>query len=315
MGLAHWDDVEAHRRAKGEMDATWQRLGDAAGTKGVGVNLVRVAPGKLPTPPHSHGASEEVFYVLAGSGLAWQDEQVHELRPGDCVIHRAQEFAHTFVAGPDGLEYLVFGTRHPMDFGWLPRSGALRFGQAWVEGRRDDPWEREAEAAPLAYGESAPRPPNILNVDEVELEHWGRSTTAPRATMERSDQAGFHWERLDPGARGSVPHCHSEEEEIFVMLEGEGTLHLWPSAFFAARTGAQQEEIPIRAGHVVARPPGTRVSHWFRAGESGLTMLIYGTRRANDICWYPRSNKIAWRGIGVIGRIEELEYDDGEPDD
>jgi uncharacterized cupin superfamily protein len=66
MGIAHWDDVESHRRAKGEMDATWQRLGDAAGTKDVGVNLVRVAPGKLPTPPHAYGASEEVFYVLAG---------------------------------------------------------------------------------------------------------------------------------------------------------------------------------------------------------------------------------------------------------
>ena len=100
MGVAHWDDVESYRRAKGEMDGTWQRLGEAAGTKGVGVNRVRVAPGKLPTPPHSHGASEEVFFVLAGSGLAWQDEQVHEVRPGDCVIHRANELEHTFVARP-----------------------------------------------------------------------------------------------------------------------------------------------------------------------------------------------------------------------
>jgi uncharacterized cupin superfamily protein len=256
-----------------------------------------------------------VFFVLAGSGLAWQDEQVHEVRPGDCVIHRASELAHTFVAGPDGLEYLVFGTRHPTEVGWLPRSGAVRFGWPWVEGRTDDPWDREVEAPPLAYGEPAARPPNILNVDEVELEHWGRSHTASLATRERSDQAGFHWERLDPGARGSVPHCHSEEEEIFVILEGQGTLHLWPSPSFAAGTGAEREEIPIRAGHVIARPPATRVSHWFRAGPDGLTMLIYGTRKPNDMCWYPRSNKIAWRGLGVIGRIEVLEYDDGEPDD
>lgn len=68
MGIAHWDDVERHRRAKGEMDATWQPLGRAAGTKGVGVNRVHVAPGKLPTPPHSHGASEEVFFVLERGG-------------------------------------------------------------------------------------------------------------------------------------------------------------------------------------------------------------------------------------------------------
>jgi uncharacterized cupin superfamily protein len=316
MGLAHWDEVEQNRRAKGEMDATWQRLGDAAGTKGVGLNRVRVAPGRLPTPPHSHGASEELYYVLGGSGLAWQDEQVHDVRPGDCIIHRADELEHTFVAGPEGLDYLVFGTRHPTELGWLPRSGAVRFGWPWVEGRTDDPWDREAEAPPLAYGEPAERPQNILNVDEVELEDWrGRVSTAPLATRERSEQAGLHWEHIAPGASGSVPHCHSEEEEIFVILAGEGVLHLWPSQSFAAGTGAEPEEIPIRAGHVVARPPATRVSHSFRAGPDGLTMLIYGTRKPNDMCWYPRSNKIAWRGLGVIGRIEVLDYFDGEPED
>jgi len=314
MGLAHWDDVESHHRAKGEMDATWQRLGDAGGTKGVGLNRVRVAPGKLPTPPHSHGASEEVFFVLGGSGLAWQDDQVHEVRPGDCVIHRANVLEHTFIAGQDGLDYLVFGTRHPTEFGWLPRSGAVRFGWPWVEGRIDDPWDREAEAPPLAYGEPAERPANILNVDEVELETFGGATTAPLATHDRSDQAGFHWERLDPGATGSVPHCHSEEEEIFVMLEGDGMLELWPSPRPLSSDDVR-EEIPIRAGHVVARPPATRVSHSFRAGPNGLTMLIYGTRKPNDICWYPRSNKIFWRGLGVIGRIEVLDYWDGEPKD
>jgi uncharacterized cupin superfamily protein len=316
MGIAHWDEVEPQRRAKGEMDATWQPLGTAAGTKEVGLNLVRVAPGRLPTPPHSHGASEEIYYVLEGSGLAWQDEQVHEVRPGDCVIHRADQMEHTFVAGPDGIAYLVFGTRHPTELGWLPRSSAVRFGWPWVEGRTDDPWDREAEAPTLAYGDPAPRPPNIVNVDEVELEHpGGGATTAPLATRERSDQAGFHWERLPAGARGAVPHCHSEEEEIFVILEGAGTLHLWPSPILVERMGAEQEEIAIRAGHVIARPAATRVSHWFRAGAGGMTMLIYGTRKPNDMCWYPRSNKISWRGLGVIGRIEALEYGDGEPDD
>ena len=315
MGLAHWDDVESHHRAKGELDATWQRLGEAAGAKGVGVNRVRVAPGKLPTPPHSHTASEEVYFVLAGSGLAWQDEQVHEVRVGDCVIHRANELEHTFVAGPDGLEYLVFGTRHPTEVGWLPRSGAVRFGWPWVEGRTDDPWDREADAPPLAWGDPAERPPNILNIDEVELETRKATTTAPLATAERSDQAGFHWERLGPGSRGSVPHCHSEEEEVFVILEGDATLELWPSPERAARGGVKREDIPIRAGHVVARPPGSRISHAFQAGPDGVTMLIYGTRKPNDIAWYPRSNKIFWRGLGVIGRIEALEYADGEPDD
>ena len=168
--------------------------------------------------------------------------------------------------------------------------------------------------AAAEYGEPAERPPNILNVDEVEHGSWGTATTAPLATTERSEQAGFHWERLDPGGRGSVPHCHSEEEEVFVILEGDATLELWPSPVSEARGTAVREDIPIRAGHVVARPPGTRVGHAFQAGPNGVTMLIYGTRWPNDMCWYPRSNKIFWRGLGVIGRIESLEYADGEPD-
>jgi hypothetical protein len=42
-------------------------------------------------------------------------------------------------------------------------------------------------------------------------------------------------------------------------------------------------------------------------------MLVYGTRKPNDMAYYPRSNKIGWRGIGVIGRVEHLDYWDGEP--
>jgi hypothetical protein len=30
------------------------------------------------------------------------------------------------------------------------------------------------------------------------------------------------------------------------------------------------------------------------------------------MCFYPRSNKISWRGLGVIARVEPLSYWDGE---
>ena len=312
MGIAHWDDVERHHRAKGEMDATLQRLGHVAGAKTVGVNRIRVAPGKLPTPPHSHGASEELYFVLGGSGLAWQDEEVHEVRPGDCVVQRANELEHTFIAGADGLDYLVFATNYATEFGWLPRSGAVRMGWPWVEGRTDDPWDVEAQQPPLAYGDPAPRPPNIVNVDEVERETHGTVVTCSLATTERSEQAGLHWEWIEPGKHGSVPHCHSEEEEVFVILEGTGTLELWPSPIAEAR-GEVREDVPLRPGHVIARPPGTRVAHAFEAGTDGLTMLIYGTRKPNDMAWRPRSNTIFFRGLGVVARVEPLDYWDGEP--
>jgi uncharacterized cupin superfamily protein len=312
--IAHWDEVEARRRAKGEMDGEWQRLGDAAGTVGVGVNRVRIAPGKLSTPPHSHGASEEIVFVLGGSGFSWQDEQVYALRPGDCVVHLADHEEHTLRAGDDGLDALVYGTRHPTELGWLPRSGAIRLGWPWVQGRTDDPWDVEAESPALKFGDAAERPPNIVNAEDLPAEPNEPDERVWKGLGEAagSVQTGLNWIRLPPGRPATPVHCHSEEEEVYVILEGDGTLELWPSPRLA-QSGAQREDHPVRAGSVVARPPGTRMAHGLRAGPNGVTFLVYGTRKPNDICYYPRSNKISWRGVGVIGRIEHLDYWDGEP--
>jgi uncharacterized cupin superfamily protein len=310
MGIAHRDEVDEHRAANGEMDAAWKRLGAAAGAKTVGVNLVRVAPGKLPTPPHSHGASEELYFVLSGSGLAWQDEAVHEVRAGDCVVHVADRMEHTFVAGPDGLEYLVYGTNHPTEYGWLPRSGAVRLGWPWIAGRTDDPWELEAQAEPLTVGEPAKRPANIVSLETALTEE--DETSVWKELGAGSEQSGLNWVQVAPGRAANPPHCHSEEEEVYVILEGDGTLELWPSPVAEAR-GAAREDVAVRAGHVVARPGGTKIAHALRAGERGMTYLVYGTRKPNDICYYPRSQKIYWRGVGLIARVESLDYWDGEP--
>ena len=55
--------------------------------------------------------------------------------------------------------------------------------------------------------------------------------------------------------------------------------------------------------------PGSRT---VSAPAGGLELLAYGTRRPGDMCYYPRSNKLAFRGLGVIGRLERLDYWDGE---
>jgi uncharacterized cupin superfamily protein len=56
------------------------------------------------------------------------------------------------------------------------------------------------------------------------------------------------------------------------------------------------------------------VAHALRGGADGLTFLAYGTRDTNDVAYFPRSNKMYWPGLGVIGRIERLDYWDGERD-
>ena len=229
-----------------------------------------------------------------------------EIGAGDCIVHLADHEEHTLRGGPEGLEVLIYGTRHPTELGWLPRSRAIRFGWPWVEGRTDDPWDVEALAEPLRFGEPADRPPTIVNV------HDFSEVLRDLARRAGSARTGLRWARLDAGCIGAPPHCHSAEEEVFVVLEGEGILELWPSPRVADR-GAQREDLPIRAGHVIARPPATGIGHAFRAGDSGLTLLLYGTREPNDIAYYPRSNKINFRGLGLIGRIEHLDYYDGEP--
>ena len=55
---------------------------------------------------------------------------------------------------------------------------------------------------------------------------------------------------------------------------------------------------------------GRASSHAFRGP---ITLLTYGTREPNDICYYPRSKKIGFWGVGVIARVESLDYWDGEP--
>ena len=304
--LAHWDEVEGRRREKGPMAATWQRLGDAVGARGIGVNRVRVEPGRLPTPPHSHGLSEEIYYVLGGSGLLWQDEAVCEVRAGDTIVQVADHFEHTFKGGPDGLDYLVFGTRHPVEYGWLPRSRAVRLSYPWVEGRVDDPWDVETEVGELEFAEPGERPANVVALEEVPLDEDGER---PLAAAAGSDRSGLNWVNPPAGKRGCPPHCHSLESEAFVVLVGSGTLELLPVR------GTEPERHELRSGHVFARPPGTRVAHSIVAGDEGITYLAYGTREPDDIAYYPRSNKVYFRGVGLMTRLEPLEYDDGEPDD
>jgi uncharacterized cupin superfamily protein len=105
---------------------------------------------------------------------------------------------------------------------------------------------------------------------------------------------------VEPGKLTYPPHCHSAEEELFVVLEGSGALLLG------------DDEHPVRPGTVVARPPATGVAHAFRAGDVGLTLLAFGTREPNDIAYFPRSGKVSLRGIGVKFRVEPLGYWDGE---
>ena len=88
MTIAHWDEVEGERAEVGHLVSVWYDLGEAAGSVTVGLQRIKVDPGKWSTPVHVELGEEEIFYVLDGSGLSWQEGETYEVRAGDCLVQR-----------------------------------------------------------------------------------------------------------------------------------------------------------------------------------------------------------------------------------
>lgn len=205
-----------------------------------------------------------------------------DLRRGDCVVYPVPHDRVMLHAGDDGLTALLFAT----------------------------------PAQPPPFHSGDPEQPRTINVDDADSAYEGEAGRwVLLARQAGAQHAGVNYGRLEAGHDGAPPHCHSADEELFVFLDGSATFELWPSPLNVLEQNAERETVAVRAGHVITRPPSTGVSHSLRAGPAGATFLVYGTRRPNDVCYYPRSNKIYWRGLGLIARLEPLRYDDGEPED
>lgn len=309
MGITHFDEAPSRDYALGHLRGRWTMLGNAAGCDAVGVRRIQLPAGGWSTPVHDHGRAEEIFYVLSGTGVSWHAGATAPIGAGDCILYHPRAGGHTLCADT-GLDVLAFGHREFDESLQLPRLGLSMLGRSGVESipppADGTPLQhiREAELGPPDLGPPRRRPGTIVNLADVEanrVEH-GRVARVRRnlGRAVASKRAGLQHVVVDPGRYSTAQHCHSLEEEIFVILSGAGGLVL------------DDEEIPVGPGHVVARPPGTGVAHVFRA-ESELTYLAYGTREPGDMCFYPRSNKIAFRGLGVMGRIELItDYWEGE---
>jgi uncharacterized cupin superfamily protein len=323
--ITYWDELPWVRREKGHIAADWQSL-TGERSLWLGVQRLRIDAGKWATPLHLEASEEEIFFVLSGTGVSVQtdesgEEQAFAVGAGDCLVHLALEHAHTIGAGPDGLEVLAFGERHYAANTRLPRAGVSWLGQTWVrDGAPDDhPWAREAAVGPPVVGELSERPSRIVNAEDVQATAREGKTVA-RRIRDLGDAAGSLKTGLSlydvaPGMLMNPPHCHSEEEEIFVVLSGSGTVVLWPNP--RAATQPEQftentETFALARGTTFARPAGTGRAHAVSSGPEGLRLLAFGMRRPNDITHYPRSGKISFRGVGVIGRVEQVPYWDGE---
>ncbi len=314
--ISHWDDVRTWRGERGHIAGTWSSLTGRA-SKTIGLKRIQVDPGMWSTPLHLEGAEEEIFYVLGGSGVSvqWEgegDPLGYEVRANDCLVHLALGACHTLQAGPDGLDVLAFGQRtFANGITWLPRAGVAWLGETWapVGAEEDHPWTREAAAGPPEVAELSPRPSSIVHIPDLEAVERDGATVGRRVRYPGREagasRTGIRHAEVFPGKLNAPPHCHAAEEEIFVVLEGDGDLLLW------GEDGVTEH--PVRSGSIVARPAGTSVAHAFRGGTDGMTVLMYGTRDPREVCYYPRSGKLFFIGLGLITRVgEQLDYWEGE---
>lgn len=268
----------------------------------MGVARVAVDAGARSSPVHSHGAEEELFYVLGGSGLLWQDGHTCEIAAGDAICALAGGPAHTLIAGDDGLEVLAFGENVDPPLVRLPHAGMLRRGAFWIDAADTDPLDAEAAAGPLDVPPPGPRPANVVATDDAPYEEMseGKFVAWERNLGEGagSVRTGIRYDVVAPGKWNCPPHWHSSEHELFAILEGAGTLELYDN------DGQLAEEHLLRAGDVVRRPFGKpKLAHAIRAADDGeLTLLAYGMRCPEEIVFYPRSRK-AWLG-SVLVRLE-----------
>lgn len=136
----------------------------------------------------------------------------------------------------------------------------------------------------------------LVNLDDVtftDIEENGYYTSR-RAQFSDSIGArklGYNLTELPPGKAQCPFHNHHGEEEMFLILEGEGEL----------RFG--KERYPIRKHDVIACPTGgPEVAHQIiNTGTTTMRYLSLSNVVDIETCEYPDSNKIM---IGAGGRGE-----------
>lgn len=150
----------------------------------------------------------------------------------------------------------------------------------------------------------------VRNLAELPLERQQREPLYDTRCGSLSDgtaavKLGAGFDILSPGKRSCPYHFHHAQEEMFIILEGEGTLRV------------AGEMVPVRAGDVVFIPPGPQYPHQFiNTSAAPMRYLSVSTQERPELCEYPDSGKVAGytRGLRIIQRpADSLDYWEGEP--
>jgi uncharacterized cupin superfamily protein len=121
-----------------------------------------------------------------------------------------------------------------------------------------------------------------------------------------AQKLGVSIDILAPGKCGCPYHLHHAQEEMFIVLEGSGTLRV------------AGELLPIRAGDIAFIPAGPDYPHHIiNTSGAPLKYLSISTRDSPEICEYPDSGKyLAYTKEGAFNGLQRVEnnldYWDGE---
>ncbi|MEO8305688.1 MAG: cupin domain-containing protein [Betaproteobacteria bacterium] len=155
----------------------------------------------------------------------------------------------------------------------------------------------------------------IRNFNEFPAQREARpplydSVCARLARGTAARKLGASIDTVAPGMRSCPYHFHHAQEEMFIVLDGTGTLRV------------AGELIALRAGDIAFIPPGPQYPHQIiNTSDAPLKYLSISTRDSPEICEYPDSGKyLAMASLpdgnyfDAIQRAKEsVDYWDGEP--
>jgi uncharacterized cupin superfamily protein len=149
-----------------------------------------------------------------------------------------------------------------------------------------------------------------VQFDDVEHEGLYTSRRAKFSAAIGARKLGYNLTELPPGKSQCPFHSHRAEEEMFLILEGEGEL----------RYGDQR--YPIRKHDVIACPTGgPETAHQIiNTGATTMRYLSLSNLAEVEICEYPDSKKVGTYADppgapalrGMFRAASEVDYYDGE---
>ena len=90
----------------------WRMTRGVVGSTQVGLSRFTFGPGARMPFGHRHRVQEEVYLVVAGSGVFKLDDELVDVVAGD-VVRVGPETMRAYAAGPDGLDLVCVGGTRP----------------------------------------------------------------------------------------------------------------------------------------------------------------------------------------------------------